>query len=76
MVLWIVVGYCLAAVLFYVYVVATAEEDPTEKDAMSEGQMAGDNTPVLHGLVIPSGENCECNDADSERDNSVESLCR
>ena len=30
MILWIIAGYCLAAVLFYGYLMATAEADPTE----------------------------------------------
>jgi hypothetical protein len=35
MVLWIVAGYCLTAVLFYSYLVATAEADPTENSGAS-----------------------------------------
>ena len=30
MVLWIVAGYCLTAVVFYSYLVATAKPDPAE----------------------------------------------
>lgn len=36
MVLWIVGGYCLAAVIFYSYLVATAKPDPTETAAAAE----------------------------------------
>jgi hypothetical protein len=35
MVLWIVAGYCLAAVIFYSYIVATAEVDPTENTGVA-----------------------------------------
>ena len=35
MVLWIVAGYCLAAVIFYSYIVATAEADPTENTGVA-----------------------------------------
>lgn len=35
MVFWIVAGYCLAAVIFYSYLVATAEVDPTENTAFA-----------------------------------------
>lgn len=31
MFLWIMAGYCIAAVVFYGYIVATAEPEPKEK---------------------------------------------
>jgi hypothetical protein len=30
MILWIIVGYCVTAVLFYGYLLATAQPDPYE----------------------------------------------
>jgi hypothetical protein len=34
-VLWIVAGYCLASVVFYAYLVATAEPEPQDYPATS-----------------------------------------
>ena len=35
MVLWIIAGYCLTAALFYSYLVATAQMDPTENSGVA-----------------------------------------
>jgi hypothetical protein len=35
MFVWIVAGYCLAAVIFYSYIVATAEVDPYDNATLA-----------------------------------------
>ena len=51
MVLWIVAGYCLTAVLFYSYLVATAKPDPTEAGANINTGRSVDEQPVIKRKV-------------------------